>query len=51
MKNLIIVCAAAAFVAGCASGPKTDNAPVAACEPDCNRVECPEIGSDGFSLW
>ena len=50
MKYMVIVCAAAAFVAGCASGPKTENTPVAACEPDCKRVECPEIGSDRFSL-
>ena len=47
----MIACVAAAFVAGCVSGPKTENAPVAACEPDRNRVESPEIGSDCFSLW
>ena len=52
MKNMIIVCVAAvAFAAGCASGPKTDNTSVADCDPDLNRVECPEIGSDRFSLW
>ena len=50
MKYMVIVCAAAAFAAGCASGPKTENTPVAACEPDCKRVECPEICSDRFSL-
>ena len=50
MKYMMIACVAAAFAAGCASGPKADNTPVAACEPDCKRVECPEIGCDHFSL-
>ena len=51
MKNMMIVCAAAAaFAAGCASGPKADDTTVADSDPDSNRVECPEISSDGFSL-
>ena len=52
MKNMMIVCvAAAAFAAGCASGPKADDTTVADSDHDSNRVECPEISSDGFSLW
>ena len=39
--------AAAVALVGCVSGPKVDNAPVAAQD---EIIRCPEIHSEGFSL-
>lgn len=47
MRMIFGTIAAAVVLAGCVSGPKVDNAPVATQD---EIIKCPEIHSDSFSL-
>lgn len=47
MRMIFGTIAAAVVLAGCVSGPKVDNAPVATQD---EIIKCPEIHSEGFSL-